>query len=127
MYKDGEIFIPRQEESGSIVKRAKQTYVFISKDGAEYHLTNGHSNDTADAVSRLLSMNLRHGADISFVVEQLGKVEGDMACYSKVLSRTLKRYIKDNTTSTDNCECGEKYIYVEGCKKCPACGNSKCG
>jgi ribonucleotide reductase alpha subunit len=125
--KSGETYIPKYDEAGTIVKEGKSNYVFVGGDGGRYALTNGHSNDTADGLSRLCSVSLRHGADISFVVEQLGKVEGSMACYSKVLSRMLKKYIKDNTASTENCECGEKFIYVEGCKKCPACGNSKCG
>jgi ribonucleoside-diphosphate reductase alpha chain len=125
--KGGETYIPKQEKLGHIIKKGKGNYVFVSSEGEEYHITNGHSNDTADALSRLCSVGLRHGADITFIVEQLGKVEGSISCYSKVLARTLKKYIKENTTSTETCECGTKYVYSEGCKKCPSCGSSKCG
>lgn len=131
--KDGSTFIPKQDEAGLIVKiepkeeGQSNKYVFVSSTGKEYDLTNGHSSDTADAVSRLCSWGLRHGGNITYAVEQLHKVEGSLMCYSKVLARTLKKYIKDNTKSTETCECGQKYIYVEGCKKCPVCGNSKCG
>jgi ribonucleoside-diphosphate reductase alpha chain len=125
--KNGNVYIPKQEKLGNIVKEGKRNYVYHTSDGESYVLTNGHSSDTADALSRMCSVSLRHGADIAFVVEQLGKVEGSLVCYSKVLARTLKKYIKDNTVSTEECSCGTKYVYSEGCKKCPSCGSSKCG
>ena len=122
-----EIFIPKVIHDGTIKKLGKGKYVFSSND-VDYDLTNGHSNDAADALSRMLSVSLRHGADISFIVEQLGKTEGNISCYSKVLARTLKKYIKEGTVSTEKCpDCGSDLVYVEGCKKCNNCGHSKCG
>ena len=123
-----EIFIPKNVKYGKIKKQARGKYVFICVDKEEYDLTNGHSDDTADALSRIISCSLRHGADISFIVHQLEKTDGPMISFSKVLARTLKRYIKDGTkVSGEECpECKKGLIRQEGCCICPSCGFSKC-
>ena len=124
----GKEYIPKQTEPGHIVRLGKKRYEFVDSSFTKsYDLTNGHSNDTSDALSRLVSMGLRHGVDITFIVEQLNKTTGSIVSYSKVLARTLKKYVPEGATSGEECSCGTKMIYVEGCKKCPACGNSKCG
>lgn len=45
------------------------------------------------------------------------------------MAKALSKYIKDGSKSKETCsECGqETIIYVEGCKKCTNCGESKCG
>ena len=123
----GKEYIPKQTEPGHIIRHSKRRYEFVDSNFKSYDLTNGHSNDTSDALSRLVSMGLRHGVDITFIVEQLNKTTGSIVSYSKVLARTLKKYVPEGATSGEECVCGTKMIYGEGCKKCPACGNSKCG
>ena len=110
-----------------VKKISKGKYVFITKDGDEYHLTNGHNSDTADSLTRLLSFGLRHGGDILFAIEQLQKTEGSMMTFSKILARSLKKYVKEGAKSTENCsECGTKLVFQNGCSVCPNCGNSRC-
>lgn len=123
-----ELFIPKNIRSGVIQKIKRGEYVFIDSEGEHYELTNGHSNDTADALTRMISGGLRHGMDISFVVHQLEKTEGPMICFSKVLARTLKRYIKDGTAiAGEECPvCGKSMVRKEGCATCEQCGHSKC-
>lgn len=123
-----EIFIPKSVKTGAIVKQARGEYIFIGDDQEEYKLTNGHSNDSADALTRLLSCSLRHGSDISFVVHQLEKTKGPIISFSKALARTLKKYIKDGTSiSGEECpSCKSQMIRKEGCAICPQCGHSKC-
>lgn len=86
-------------------------------------------NSEQEIVTRLISISLRHGADIKFIVEQLNKSNGDITSYSKAISRVLKKYIPDGSTSTMKCEdCGgTNVIFEEGCNKCKDCGSSKCG
>lgn len=124
----GEVYIPKVVKKGIIQKKCRGDYVFLGDDGEEYELTNGHSNDTADALTRSISGGLRHGEDISFVVHQLEKTEGPMLCFSKVLGRTLKKYIKDGTCICgEECpECKGKMTRQEGCAVCQQCGFSKC-
>jgi hypothetical protein len=112
---------------GVIRKLSRGDYVFIN-DKEKFVLTNGHGDDSADALTRLISSNLRHGADIEFVVHQLEKTKGSMLSFSKVLARTLKKYIKDNTVITgEECpNCKGQLIRQEGCATCISCGFSKC-
>ena len=82
--------------------------------------------------TRTISLALRHGAPIQYVVEQLQKdTEMDMFSFSRVIARVLKSYIKDGTTpakkTCGNCGAESSLVYLEGCVMCTACGHSKCG
>ena len=126
---NGVVFIPKNITSGKIVKRSRGNYSLIVGDN-EYGLTNGHSDSSADALTRIISTALRHGTDISFIVHQLEKTKGDMTCFSKSLSRALKKCVKDGSKvfgeTCPNCG-GSNLVRVEGCVSCKDCGTSKCG
>lgn len=131
---EGDPIIPKSIQIGELYKKSRGKYVLRNPD-KDYSclLTNGHSDSSADALTRMISTSLRHGVDISFVVHQLEKTDGDLTCFSRVLARTLKKYIKDGTEvhgeTLDGCETPNKCKIVreEGCIKCITCGNSKCG
>ncbi len=82
-----------------------------------------------EVLTRLVSTNLRHGCDISFLVHQLEKTSGDLTKSAKILARILKKYIPDNTKVTgENCpNCSSELIRQEGCVSCRNCHFSKCG
>jgi hypothetical protein len=130
---DGEIVISKSIESGKIIKKTRGRYVLIA-DGKdeEFDLTNGHADANADALTRMVSTSLRHGADIRFVVEQLEKTHGDLFAFAKVLARTLKKYIPDQVLvgeTIDGCETPDKcqVEMVGGCKMCKSCGKGEWG
>ena len=79
----------------------------------------------------MISLGMRHGANIQYVVEQLQKDrDSDMFSFAKCVARVLKNYIPDGQTATEkSCpECdAPELIYVEGCVTCTACGYAKCG
>lgn len=86
--------------------------------------------DEESALTRMISTSLRHGADITYIVEQLNKSHGDITSFSKAIARTLKKYVnEDKMLSRASCsECKSTNIrYEEGCMKCIDCGDSKCG
>jgi ribonucleoside-diphosphate reductase alpha chain len=124
-----DLFIPKNIKAGRIIKKGRKAYYLLSEDGVEYALNNGHADDSADALTRMISTALRHGSDINFIVHQLEKTSGDLMSFSKVLARALKKYIKDGSVvSGEECPtCENKSLRREnGCISCPNCGWSKC-
>lgn len=111
---------------GELIKYSKGQYSL--KTTEEIKLNTLLDDDSQNALMRMISASLRHGADIKFVIEQLQKTHGDMTSMTKSVARALKKYIKDGEVSAEDCtECGSKLKYQEGCLKCDSCGYSKCG
>jgi len=85
-----------------------------------------HSTDSS--LARFISMALRHGTPLQFIVDQLNK-DKNFYGFERSVSRVLKRYIKDGeeVLGSKTCpECNEKLIYRDGCITCAHCGWSKC-
>lgn len=127
---NGDVIIPKAVTSGHILKHSRGKYTF-STQGGEYAISTVRSDANIDALTRMISTALRHGADISFVVHQLEKTKGEMQSFAKVLARVLKKYIKDGTeVSGEKCpDCKRddcKIIREDGCVKCATCGWTKC-
>lgn len=85
-------------------------------------------SDEQEALTRLISTSLRHGAEIRFIVDQLNKTDGELHSFTKAIARTLKGYILDGSNSSMSCsECGSKnVVFEEGCQQCKECGAGKC-
>jgi ribonucleoside-diphosphate reductase alpha chain len=95
-------------------------------------ITTVFDNATHAAFTRTISLALRHGAPVQYIVEQIVKgseKEDDLFSFSRAISRVLKEYIKDGTKASGSKKCpscgSEHLIYQEGCVKC-SCGYSKC-
>jgi len=134
--------IPRKYRTGILIKRIRKTMpsiydLKVGENGNEFKIKNvvsAFDNPDHSTHTRLLSLSLRHGANVNYVVEQLqkGDKDADLFSFSKVLARTLKRYIDDGTRpggATDCPDCGaeDALRYTEGCVSCLSCGASKCG
>jgi ribonucleoside-diphosphate reductase alpha chain len=125
------IKIDKKITSGNIIKHNKGLYdlTINDLDGQEiiFKSITKDNTENEDSLTRLVSLSLRHNTPIQYIVEQLTKVEGEMLCFAKSLSRSLKKYIVDGTKSSDKCiECGSSLIFNNGCKICNNCGWSKC-
>jgi ribonucleoside-diphosphate reductase alpha chain len=120
--------IGKAVKTGSLTKMARGKYHAVFDDGSELKDVVDHISDEEEAITRLTSMALRHGADIEYAVHQLEKTRGDMLGFAKAMARALKKYIKDGTVvKGEECgECGGKLIRQDGCSKCLNCGSSKC-
>jgi ribonucleoside-diphosphate reductase alpha chain len=128
-FKKKNLSLPAKVETG-ILKRIKSgRYDFIADDGLILeNVADFFDRDEQEALTRSISLSLRHGADIKHVVEQLNKSEGTIVSFSKAIARTLKKYIKDGTATSEKCSnCGNELVFEEGCKTCKTCGFSKCG
>jgi ribonucleoside-diphosphate reductase alpha chain len=89
-------------------------------------------NPDGSVLTRMISLALRHGANPSFLCEQLLKdPDASFVSFSKVLSRVLKTYILNGTKVSSKiiheCTGQPEVVYQEGCATCLVCGWSKCG
>jgi ribonucleoside-diphosphate reductase alpha chain len=86
--------------------------------------------DTPNAsLARFVSMALRHGTPLQFIIKQLQK-DTHFTDFERVVGRVLKTYIQDGEeviAGEKRCpECETGLVFREGCATCPACGWSKC-
>lgn len=130
-----DLYIPKTCKEGVISKKKKGVYsltVKIRNNEVEYKDI-AHTLMTIEqrAMTRLVSLSLRHGVPHEFIVKQLSKSSGDITDFCAVINRVLKCYIKQYKYDKDiKCpECGEGHlIRQEGCMACDnGCGYSKCG
>ena len=133
------IEIPRSREEGILVKNPRKTMnsiydLKIGKNGDTLivkDLVKVFDNPNHSAFTRMISLGLRHGANIQYVVEQLQKDrDSDMFSFARCVARVLKGYITNGTCASEKIclECkAPGLVYMEGCITCKACGYAKCG
>jgi ribonucleoside-diphosphate reductase alpha chain len=120
-----------KHKQGMIKKQGKGLYDLIVKNGEDKVLIEDISKFSGGmygSLSRMVSMALRHGTPLEFVVETLQKSMG-FNRFEKVVARVLKKYIKDGekVLVSEKCpQCGSDLIFQDGCKQCPNDGWSKC-
>jgi ribonucleoside-diphosphate reductase alpha chain len=138
------ITIPKRVKKGKIMKHVRPgnsgryDFHYDYEEGADNEtvvkdINTLFENAINAAFTRTISLALRHGTPVQYVVEQLLKgseKDDDLFSFSRAVSRVLKGYIKDGAVSTGktctNCN-SPNLIYQEGCLSCKDCGNSKCG
>jgi len=133
------IEIPKKYRKGTIIKHHYKTKnsrydLRIGGNGDEIlikDIVDVFDNPNHAGFTRTISLALRHGAPINYVVEQLQKDrEMDMFSFSRVIARVLKTYIQDGTSPGKNvcegCDATDSLRYQEGCVTCMSCGWSKC-
>ena len=117
-------------KSSTLTRVSRGVYLFKCGD-FQYSIVRKNENEANSIitlVSRIMSTALRHGADIKYIVDQCDKTEGSFLSAAKIFSRTLKKYIKDKSSSEELCpNCKNVLVKKEGCKTCPNCGWSACG
>jgi ribonucleoside-diphosphate reductase alpha chain len=136
------IELPRKHTTGKITKKAYKSknarYDLVIGEGDDQFtvrdLVNAFDNPNHSAFTRTISLSLRHGVPINYLVEQLQKdKDADMFSFSRVVARTLKKYIEDGTEAgnvkMEGCETPDKcqIKYIEGCATCATCGLGACG
>jgi ribonucleoside-diphosphate reductase alpha chain len=133
------IEIPRIYTVGTIIKHPRKTknsvydlkFGFKGDEFAVKDVVEVFDNPNHSAFTRTISLAMRHGAPVSFMVEQLLKdKDTDFTSFSRVVARVLKKYIEDGTAASEKtcteCETEGSLVFQEGCVTCLNCGNSKC-
>jgi len=134
------IELPKKYTYGKIRRRARKSVdskydLIAGTNGDEFTIKDiiaVFDNPNHSSFTRTISLALRHGAPIQYVVEQLQKdKDADMFSFSKVIARCLKKHIKDGTVGGDkdcpSCGAENSLRYQEGCISCTSCGYGKCG
>jgi ribonucleoside-diphosphate reductase alpha chain len=131
---DSGLYIPKTCKSGKIIKRDGGKYsleIMVRNQEIEYKdLAHTLMDSEQRSITRLLSLAMRHGTPLEFIVDQLKKANGDITAYSTVIARVLSSYVKEYKYSKEQkCpQCGEGLlIRKEGCISCSECAYSKCG
>jgi ribonucleoside-diphosphate reductase alpha chain len=122
--------ISKNIEKGSIHRQKRGHYQVYNGDELILDNLTDYLTDDGEALTRMLSMALRHNVGLPYVLQQLEKVEGDLFILSKAIARCLKKYVEDGVKiSGESCgECGQESLIREnGCKLCKNCGFSACG
>lgn len=127
--------LPKNAKKGQLVKvstgKNQARYDLIVDDLTVKDVSKVFDNPNYSTFTRLLSLSLRHGAPINYVVEQMQKEQdSDMFSFARSISRVLKQYVPDGTKATGQKTCPEcnstNLIYQDGCVTCSDCGASKC-
>jgi ribonucleoside-diphosphate reductase alpha chain len=131
------IEIPKKYKDGILIKNGKingiSTYNLVVGTDEDDKLiikdvVNAFENTTQGAFTRIISLSLRHGAPVKFVVDQLQKDQhSDVTSFSKVIARVLKKYIVEETKSGITCpKCNSTNVIFEGgCQRCLDCNMDK--
>lgn len=134
--------IPRKIKSGTLIKNGKvngiATYNLKIPLGEDDELVFKNivelfDNPIYGALTRTISLTLRHGVPLQYLVEQLRKDKhSDITSFSACVARVLsKHYIPDGTKVMTKQVCPDcnstNLAYLQGCATCMDCGNSKCG
>lgn len=122
-------FMSKKIKTGQIERLGKpKCYRAVLDDGTIIQPITMSCTEDEEALTRLISVGLRHGTPLNHMVDQIEKVKGDMNTYARVIARTLKNYIPDGTVVDNVCpECSERsLVRQEGCTVCKNCGYSGC-
>ena len=133
--------IPKKYQAGKIRRRSRKSVpskydLIVGKNGDEFvikDVVKVFDNPNHSAFTRTISLALRHGVPVQYMVEQLQKDrDADLFCFAKVTARCLKKYIADGTKVSNGvfdiaCCDLPNIVYQEGCATCLNCGAAKCG
>lgn len=131
--------IPKKPFNGFVEKKGKGKYILNYIHGTDLRqvdINQYFDNKEHATITRLISMSLRHGSPLPYVIEQLQKSASNMFEFGPSLSRILKKYVKleDLKETHKTCsKCNSPNILLtheDGCFtiKCNDCNlvDSKC-
>ncbi|MFC1854938.1 hypothetical protein ACFL2A_00155 [Thermodesulfobacteriota bacterium] len=118
--------------NGMIVKQNKKRYTMEDSAGnvlIDNLIDREMINEEIKRLARMVSMGLRHGVPIDFLIRQVSAFSSDDR-YPKALGNVLKEYdrlVLDVIGNDKKCDvCGEILVKHGGCMTCMSCGNGLC-
>jgi ribonucleoside-diphosphate reductase alpha chain len=90
--------IPKKHFPGWVEKKNKSYYLAYmdieALDNKEVNINEYFGNKEYAAATRLISMSLRHGVPLTYIIDQLKKSSAGITEFGSAVSRVLKKYIK---------------------------------
>ena len=117
--------LPQHE--GVITKKSKMHYSFKSELVEIKELESQNDDMEEKATTLYISMLLRHGVAIKYIIKTAKKVNNNITSFSSAICRILAKYIPAEASGEKCPECGGNLINEGGCTHCESCGYSKCG
>ena len=112
---------------GVITKKSKMHYAFKSELLEIKELESVNEEMEERATTLYISMLLRHGVAIKYIIKTAKKVNSNITSFSSAICRILSKYIPAEASGEKCPECGGNLINEGGCTHCESCGYSKCG
>jgi ribonucleoside-diphosphate reductase alpha chain len=113
-----------------IIEKIKKKQYKIEFDDISIDDFSKQFSPVEEGIFRMASLNLRHGVEIHYVVDQLQKSASDILSFNAAAARVLKKYIKDGQvitgTACSSCKAVGTLVYIDGCATCSVCEWSKC-
>jgi ribonucleoside-diphosphate reductase alpha chain len=128
-----ELFITLLEDEGKLPAFFEGTITKVAK--KKYNLTapgvdcllGQEVDEEVKAAALYISMLMRHGVDLKFIIHANKKINGFILSISSMINRVLYKYMPAETTGEKCPECGGDLINEGGCIHCAECGWSRCG
>lgn len=118
------------QQQGTITKVKKHVYKWIGANGDTIENIRTMSESIEERACTLyISMLLRHGVKISYVIKTARKVDDNIVSFTSAICRVLSKYIpkEDTVQSGEVCpQCGEPLIHEAGCVRCSKCTYTVC-
>lgn len=112
---------------GIIEKIGKGHYKFISDKLQIENLLLQNDKTEEKASSLYISMLLRHGVAIKYIIKTARKVNENIVSFTSAVCRILAKYTEKEEIEGERCpECEGRLVREGGCIKCLDCGWSKC-
>ena len=130
-----EVFVMKQpsvslDKDGSITKINKHHYSWNDKNNTyiDNIITNLADESAEQTLALMVSMLLRTGAELQFIIKTIKKSTNTIVSFQSALVRVLSKYLTKPIETNELCpDCNTPLVNENGCCICKNCGYSKCG
>lgn len=130
-----EVFVMQQpsvslDKDGSITKINKHHYSWNDKNNTyiDNIITNLADDSAEQTLALMVSMLLRTGAELQFIIKTIKKSTNTIVSFQSALVRVLSKYLTKPIETNELCpDCNTPLVNENGCCICKNCGYSKCG
>lgn len=129
-----EVFVMKQpfialDKDGTITKIGKHHFSWNDKNNTciDNIITNLADESAEQLLALMVSMLLRTGAELPFIIKTIKKSTNTIVSFQSALVRVLSKYLTKPIETNELCpDCNTPLVNENGCCICKNCGYSKC-